>query len=125
MVHRRTGRDVRIDERREYLRHAETSRVLLLEVGATEKPHAGNLRDLSAGGVGLTTDREVRVGTRVWLGIFFAHMPDGPLIILARVQRCSPEEGSFAVGLEFLRSTRAQRDALGRVRQYLIEQHGG
>ena len=124
MVHERAAPNVEIDERRRYLRYAESHRVLFLEVGESGGAYAGHLRDLSAGGVGLKTVREVRVGARLWLGIFFDHMPSGPLVILAQVQRCSPEESGFALGLEFMRSSSAQRDALSQVRQYLVEQHG-
>jgi len=125
MVQERAAPDVRLDERRRHLRYAESSRVLFLEVGEPGGAHAGRLRDLSAGGVGVTTARDVGIGARLWLGIFFDHMPSGPLVILARVQRCSPEESGFALGLEFMRSTGARRDALSQIRQYLVEQHGG
>lgn len=124
MVHERAEPDVQVGERRRYLRYAQSSKVLFVEPGASGKPHAGLLRDLSAGGVCLTTAREVSVGTMLWLGIFFDHMPEGPLVILARVQRCDPGEGGFALGLEFMRSTSAQDDAVRQVRQYLVEQHG-
>jgi len=124
MDHERVEPDARVDERREYVRYAENTRILFLEEGAAA-PTAGRLRDLSLGGVCLTTPREVSVGITVYLGIFFQHLQNGPLIIVARVQRCSSEEGGFALGLEFVCTTNAQGNALGRVRQYLVEQHGG
>jgi hypothetical protein len=124
MIRERTE-SVRTQERRQYRRYAEANRVLFLEVGESGKAHAGHLRDLSAGGLCLVTSRRVSLGSRLCLGIFFEHRKKNPLIVLARVRRCSPEEGEFVLGLEFVRSTDAQRDALEVIQQYLIEQYGG
>ena len=125
MVHERAEPDLQVGERRRYLRHAETTRVLFVEVADAGETHAGHLRDLSAGGLCLVTSRQARVGTRLCLGIFFERRRGDPLIVLARVRRCSPEEGGFVLGLEFLRTTNAQRRALTHVVHYLVERHGG
>lgn len=117
--------DSQVAERRRYLRHTETTRVLFVEVADAGKTQAGHLRDLSAGGLCLVTSQEVRVGTRLCLGIFFEHRQDDPLIVLARVRRCSPEDDGFVLGLEFLRTTNTQRKALRHVVRYLVERHGG
>lgn len=115
---------LQIGERRRYHRYAETNRVLFVEVAHAAKTHEGQLRDLSAGGLCLVTSRAVTVGTRLCLGVFFEHAQD-PLIVIARVQRCSPEEDEFVLGLQFLSTTNAQRRALRHVSRYLIERHGG
>ena len=125
MVHERAEPGQQVGERRRYLRHAEANRVLFVEVAHAGQTHAGHLRDLSAGGLCLVTSREVSVGTRLCLGIFFEHKQNDPLIVLARVRRCSPEEDDFVLGLEFLRTTNAQRRALKHVVHYLVERHGG
>jgi hypothetical protein len=124
MVHERAESDQQIGERRRHLRYAETNRVLFVEVAHAGETYAGHLRDLSVGGLCLVTSREVSVGTRLCLGIFFEHESD-PLIVLARVRRCSPEEDGFFLGLEFLRTTNTQRKALRHVARYLVERHGG
>ena len=124
MAPERAELDLRVGEQRRYLRHAESTRVLFLEE-AGSAPTAGSLRDISLGGVCLVAPRAIDVGTKVHLGIFLQNLPAGPLIILARVRRCSPEENSFALGLEFVHSTPTQRDALRQIRQYLVDRHGG
>jgi hypothetical protein len=123
MFDERTRPDLHIAERRQHLRYADSARVLFLEAVGSE-PTAGRLRDLSQGGACLVASRAVDVGAKVYLGIFFQHLQDGPLIILARVQHCSPAEGSFALGLEFLRETNTQRNAFRRVRQHLADRYG-
>lgn len=125
MVHERADSDKEVGERRRYIRYAEDSRVRFVEVGDSATTHEGRLRDLSSGGICLVTSQEVSVGARLWLGIFFDHMPNGPLLILAEVRRCSPEENSFALGLEFLRTTNTQRKALTHVVHCLVERDGG
>ncbi|MHC4973791.1 MAG: PilZ domain-containing protein [Planctomycetota bacterium] len=127
-THMASGKEdpsLQVGERRRYHRYAETNRVLFVEVAHAAKTYEGVLRDLSAGGLCLTTSREVTVGTRLCLGIFFEHKQDNPLIVIARVRRCSPEEDGFVLGLEFLRTTNAQRRALRHVSRYLVERHGG
>jgi len=124
MAHERAEPDQGIGERRQHLRYAEDSRVRFVEVGNSSTTHEGRLRDLSSGGICLMTSQEVRAGARLWLGIFFEHMPNGPLIIHAEVRRCSPEENDFALGLEFLRTTNTQRNAVHHIVQYLVERHG-
>ncbi|MHC4492852.1 MAG: PilZ domain-containing protein, partial [Planctomycetota bacterium] len=76
LVHERAEPGLRVGERRRYLRYAETNRVLFVEVADAGKTHAGHLRDLSVGGLCLVTSREVSVGTRLCLGIFFEHEQD-------------------------------------------------
>ncbi len=125
MVHERAEPDLQVAERRRYLRYAETNRVLYVEVSHAEKTHAGHLRDLSAGGLCLVTSREVSVGTRLCLGVSFVYRQNNPLLVLARVRRCSPEEVGFVLGLEFVPDTHDQRQALLLIQQYLIERHGG
>ncbi|MHC4816967.1 MAG: PilZ domain-containing protein [Planctomycetota bacterium] len=125
MAHERTEPDQEVGERRRHLRYAVASRVRFVEVGKPTTTYEGRLRDLSSGGICLVTSQEVSVGARLWLGIFFDHLRDGPLIILAEVRRCGPEENGFALGLEFLRTTNAQAKALGHVVHCLVERDDG
>ncbi len=124
MAHERAEPDQQVGERRRYLRYAEAHRVLVLELGGAEAAYAGRLRDLSAGGVCLVTSREFSVGTRLCLGIFFPHVTKRPLVVLAHVRRCSPEAEGFALGLEFVRASRAQQRSLRWIQKYLVEQYG-
>ena len=96
-----------------------------VEVGNSATTYEGRLRDLSSGGICVVTAQEVRVGAQLWLGIFFEHMRNGPLIVHAEVRRCVAEENDFALGLEFLRTTNTQREAVRHIVQYLVARHGG
>lgn len=124
MVHERAETDVRVEERREYVRYEEDNRVLFLEAGESGKPHEGRLRDLSAGGLCLLTERELAVGARLYLGILFEHRPDDPLMVLAEVRRCGRDREGFTLGLKFVQGTHEQRAALVSIQAYLVDRHG-
>lgn len=124
MVHERAEAEVRVEERREYVRYEEDNRVLFLQAGESGKPHEGRLRDLSAGGLCLLTGRELAVGARLYLGIFFQHRPNDPLLVLAEVRRCTLGEEGFSLGLKFVKGTHEQREALLSIQTYLIDRHG-
>jgi len=125
MVHERAESGVQVAERRQHVRYAEDNRVHFLEIEASAVAHEGRLRDLSAGGLCLLASREFRVGTRLCLGIFFEHRRDDPLMVLAEVRHCRPDEDGFAMGLKFVPGTDEQRDALQSIQAYLVARHGG
>jgi c-di-GMP-binding flagellar brake protein YcgR len=112
-----------VGERRQHHRYAESACALFVQAEGSGETYSGHVRDLSQGGARLSTSRSFPVGTDLYLGIFLKHMRHGPLVIVARVRRCSPEEGRFALGLEFLESGVAQHDALRRVREHLRAHH--
>jgi len=125
MAMERAGPDIRTSERRRYVRYAEDTKVLFVEVGGSRKAYEGYLRDLSAGGLCLMTSREFSVGTQLCLGIFFEHSLDDPLMVLADIRRCSVDDDGFALGLKFVRGTPKQHDALASIQHYLVDRHGG
>jgi hypothetical protein len=124
--HEREEPEVRVAERRQHVRYPEDNRVCFREVGESGEAHGGHLHDLSEGGLCLIASEEVSVGTRLCLGIFFEHRPDDPLMVLAEVRYCRPDEDDgFAMGLEFVQGTDEQRDALRSIQEYLLERYGG
>ena len=124
MVHEGAEPDVRTAERRRHVRYPEDNRVHFLEVEEPGDAHEGHVRELSAGGLCLMASREFNVGTRLCLGIFFEHRLGDPLMVLAEVRYCRPDEDGFALGLRFVHGTDEQRDALASIQAYLVERHG-
>jgi hypothetical protein len=110
-------------ERRQHHRYAVSAHALFVEAERSGETYSGPIRDLSQGGVCLSTSRPFPVGAHLYLGIFLEHMRDGPLVIVALVRRCSPADNRFEVGLEFMESGPAQHHALRRVRDHLREHH--
>ena len=124
MSQERASDDLLVGERRRHPRYAESTDVLFLEVGGSEGTTAGRLQDLSAGGLCLVTTRAVDVGAELYLGIFFRTLRDGPLVIVANVVRCTAVDGTFHLGLQFVRENAAQREAFKAVQQRLRDRHG-
>ena len=116
--------DLLVGERRRHPRYAECTGVLFLEVGGSGGTTAGRLQDLSAGGLCLVTPRAVAVGAELYLGIFFRSPRHDPLVVVAKVVRCTPGDGRFALGLRFVRNNAAQRAAFKAVQQRLRDRHG-
>ena len=94
-------------------------------MGSSGGTTPGRLQDLSAGGLCLlVTTRSVDVGAELYLGIFFRGPLNDPLVVVANVLRCTPVDGGFHLGLQFVSDNPAQREALDTVRQHLRDRHG-
>jgi hypothetical protein len=110
-------------ERRFYRRFVEEVSALITTTARPAEFHAGRVRDVSLGGLCLSTSRAWEVGTRLYLGIFWEGEPK-PLVAVARVRRCVPEAEGYTLGLKFLLHTGQQRRAIERLGAYLRDRHG-
>ena len=63
------------------------------------------------------TTRAVDAGAELHLGIFFRSPRNDPLVIVANVVRCTRVDGTFTLGLQFVRDNAAQREAFKTVQQ--------
>jgi hypothetical protein len=116
MVYSKSPDDAGSPERRRASRNQTTRLVSVLINPERDGPMcAGKLQDVSAGGIGLMTDRAVALGA-AFLVKPFRDAGAASLSLLYRAVRCEPRSGRFLVGGVLISAAGdIERDAKGQI----------
>jgi hypothetical protein len=105
-------------------RRSETSRLVAIRVNPDRDGPAcsGKLQDVSAGGIGVLTDRAVRIGDTFLIRPFSAGVGLSAVSLLYRTVRCEPRGGRFLIGGVLISAAGdIERDAKGQIAAVELE----